>query len=116
VANPPYVPAAGGGERIAWCDGGPDGRSVIDPICRGASALLRDGGKLWMVHSELADVGRSLELLSIHGLEPEVVATTTHELGPITLARFDELVLAGRIAADAESEEISVIVAKKPAR
>lgn len=42
----------------AW-DAGPDGRLVLDPLCRVAPRLLTAGGTLLRVHSEPAGIERS---------------------------------------------------------
>ncbi|MFD6967945.1 methyltransferase [Streptomyces sp. NPDC059979] len=69
VANPPYVPAPGvrlpsrGPQRAR--DASPDGRRVIDRICANASALLRPGGVLLMVHSGMCGAEEREELVVI---------------------------------------------------
>lgn len=67
LANPPYVPAPGGGHRPrgaarAW-DAGRDGRLVLDRICREVPGLLRPGGVLLLVQSALSDPGATVGLL-----------------------------------------------------
>lgn len=55
ISNPPYVPAPcvrGAGDAVAW-DAGPDGRAVIDQLCRRAAGWLESGGVLLVVHSAL---------------------------------------------------------------
>lgn len=113
LANPPYVPTAEGTERTAWCDGGPDGRAVIDRICQRASGMLRVGGRLWMVHSSLANIPHSVAMLEAHGLECGIVDQRELELGPVSRARIDHLVSGGHIAAGDHHERLAVIVAKK---
>jgi release factor glutamine methyltransferase len=76
VCNPPYVPApphddepipATAGPVVAW-NAGPDGRLVLDPLCREAPHLLAPGGTLLLVHSEFSGVEDSLEALRTVGL------------------------------------------------
>ena len=66
ISNPPYLPVAGGRDRRlgsrAW-NGGIDGRSVIDRICRGAANHLAPRGEVLLVQSSLTRVGPTIELL-----------------------------------------------------
>ena len=71
LANPPYVPcaraSAATGKRRAW-DAGPDGRSVLDPLCAHAARLLAPNGTLLLVQSAVSGVDASLTRLRAGGL------------------------------------------------
>jgi release factor glutamine methyltransferase len=122
VANPPYVPTPSGGSRVvmpssagparAW-DAGLDGRTVLDPLCGSAAGLLTEGGRMLVVHSALAGVGRSLELLRSSGLDARVLASQRIPFGPVLAARADWLELTGMIEAGCRTEELVVIQADK---
>lgn len=112
LANPPYVPVPPGGELAPWCDGGFDGRSVIDRICIESASVLRPGGKLWLVQSSLADIDKSLELLFTAGFDPQIAATAQLALGPVSRARIDHLVAGGHIQPGDEEETLAVICAR----
>lgn len=112
LANPPYVPTPRGGEHASWCDGGPDGRTVINRICREAPGVLREGGKLWMVHSSLASIDATLTLLEWTGFTPKIVSRETLRLGPVSRARISHLRQHGHLAPGATHEELVVIEAR----
>lgn len=112
LANPPYVPTPPDRARAAWCDGGPDGRMVIDLICTQARRVLAAGGGLWMVHSSLANIRRSLWMLEMAGFDAEIVASEELELGPVSRSRRDYLTRSGYLAAGAQVEELVVIEAR----
>ncbi|WP_244178599.1 HemK2/MTQ2 family protein methyltransferase [Streptomyces rubellomurinus] len=90
TANPPYVPAArtrrGHGRGLAW-DAGPDGRLVLDRICREAPPRLARGGVLLVVQSSLADVPATLAALGAAGLRTAVTARRRQAFGPVMTAR-----------------------------
>ncbi|MBV2357192.1 methyltransferase [Streptomyces sp. J2-1] len=114
LANPPYVPAptAGGrgprGRARAW-DAGRDGREVLDRICREAPALLRPGGALLLVHSELSGPDRTLAALRSAGLTASVVDRRRIALGPVLRARAQWLRGRGLLADGGDREELVVI-------
>lgn len=112
LANPPYVPTPPEGAEAAWCDGGPDGRRVIDRICTQARRVLAAGGGLWMVHSSLADIPRSLNVLEMAGFDAEIVAREEVELGPVSLARHEYLTDGGFLAEATQVEQLVVIEAR----
>lgn len=112
LANPPYVPTPPDGETAAWCDGGPDGRLVIDRICSQTRRVLAMGGGLWMVHSSLADIPRSLSMLEMAGFDAEIVASEELELGPVSRARREYLTSGGFLAEHAQAERLVVIEAR----
>lgn len=111
LANPPYVPTPPGDKHANWCDGGPDGRSVIDQICIRAPSVLRERGKLWMVHSSLANDDRTLDLLEAQGFETRVAAHKQHPLGPVSLARIGYLLDNAHLLPGAQHETLVVIEA-----
>lgn len=123
VSNPPYVPTPSGGDMTwippsagparAW-NAGRDGRAVLDPLCHSAAALLADGGSLLMVHSALAGVERSLDLLRFNGLDANVVASQSIPFGPVLSARAAWFELTGQIEPGCRTEELMVIRADKP--
>jgi release factor glutamine methyltransferase len=123
VSNPPYVPTPSGGHlRLippsagparAW-NAGVDGRAVLDPLCVSAAGLLTDGGSLLVVHSALAGVERSLDLLRLNGLDANVVASQWIPFGPVLSARADWLELTGQIEPGCRTEQLVVIRADKP--
>lgn len=123
VSNPPYVPTPLSGDTAwippsagparAW-NAGLDGRAVLDPLCTSAADLLADGGSLLMVHSALAGVERSLDMLRVHGLDANVVASQCIPFGPVLSARAAWLEFTGQIEAGCRTEELMVIRADKP--
>lgn len=122
VCNPPYVPVAPGtsasvfvstGPMASW-DGGPDGRLVLDPLCRSAAALLAAGGSLFMVQSEFADVEQSVRLLRAGGLDADVYATQRIPFGPVLHMQAGWLRDTGRLIDARTEEELVVIRADKP--
>lgn len=119
VSNPPYVPAPGDvlptrGPARAW-DGGRDGRTVLDRICREAPARLAPGGRLLLVHSHVCGADRTLELLHEQGLHAEVLMRRELAFGPVMLRRARLLRDAGLVDADALHEELVVVRAVRPA-
>ena len=113
VTNPPYVPAPTDdlperGARRAW-DAGRDGRALIDPICDGAEVHLKPGGAILIIHSSLCGTDLTVDRLAAAGLEAEVVASERGPLGPLMLARVDQLE-ASRALEPGEREEDVVIV------
>ena len=112
VCNPPYVPDAdrlpARGRERAWA-AGRDGRAFLDRICRSASAQLRPGGRMLLVHSDLCGTERTLAQLRDSGLAAEVVAGERGPLGPLMRARADRLdLLAG------DEETVVVVRAHRP--
>lgn len=118
VSNPPYVPGAGegppaAGATRAW-DAGLDGRAIIDRICTEAPAMLRPGGVLMMIHSEVSGEARTLEMLAASGLDASVVARHLLPFGPVMKRRAPDLRAAGLISEDQDVEELVVIRAVAP--
>jgi release factor glutamine methyltransferase len=111
LANPPYLPgppAAPRGARRAW-EGGADGRSLIDRICRDAPAHLDAGGALLLVHSEVCDAAATLSALAAAGLRGDVVHRHRGGFGPLVRARRAQLEAAGRLRRGQTTEEVLVI-------
>ncbi|MFB7651562.1 MULTISPECIES: HemK2/MTQ2 family protein methyltransferase [unclassified Streptomyces] len=118
LANPPYVPAPGGGRRPrgaarAW-DAGHDGRLVLDRICREAPALLRPGGVLLLVQSGLSDPGRTVALLREAGLKASVVRRRRIAFGPVVRGRERWLRQRGLLSLAENEEELVVVRAELP--
>ncbi|MFG3042234.1 HemK2/MTQ2 family protein methyltransferase [Streptomyces sp. NPDC048330] len=116
VTNPPYVPAPvaalpARGPRRAW-DAGPDGRMVIDRICAHASALLRPGGVLLMVHSAMSRAEETLGRLTRAGLTAEITAKATVPWGPVLRSRRSWLAGQGLANVAEMREELVVIRAR----
>lgn len=115
LCNPPYVPAPT--ERLprhtrgrSW-DAGPDGRALVDRICREVFEVLRPGGVLLMSHTAVIDADLSLNLLSTQGFDAQVVLSRRVPFGPLMNERSDLLVAMGMIPLGERSEELVVIAA-----
>ncbi|MFD7842956.1 HemK2/MTQ2 family protein methyltransferase [Nocardia sp. NPDC059764] len=119
VCNPPYVPCQDGdppsGAARSW-DAGPDGRSVIDSLCRIAPELLSDTGTLLMVQSALSGIDSTLALLREAGLKAAAVARATIPFGPVLRSRAAWLARTGQIRPGQRDEELVVIRADRPRR
>jgi release factor glutamine methyltransferase len=117
LANPPYVPCpagrAGGGVRARGWDGGPDGRAVLDPLCRRVPGLLAPEGTLLLVHSAVSGPGRTEAMLREAGLKTAVVGRRTVPFGPVMRAQTGWLTTRGLIAPGQRSEELVVIRADR---
>src|SRR4051794_25962154 len=100
LANPPYLPGSSakphGGGR-AW-EGGLDGRTIIDRICRDAPSPLVPDGALLLVHSEVCDASVTLAALADAGLRAEIVCRRSGPLGPLMQARRAQLETTGRLS------------------
>ncbi len=118
VANPPYLPSPTGelpqhGLARAW-EAGADGRVFIDRICSRASAHLRPGGVMLLVHSSVCGEQATLSALSEQGLSVRVALRHHGGLGPILRARADWL-RGQRLLPHDDQEEMLVIRAQAPA-
>jgi release factor glutamine methyltransferase len=119
ATNPPYVPAptdelpSRGPER-AW-DAGRDGRALIDPICAAAPAHLAPGGVLLMIHSSLCGVEETVVALSAGGLAVDVPVRERGQLGPLMLARVEQLEASGALAPGERVEDLVIVRGRKPA-
>lgn len=119
VSNPPYVPSKDDalptrGAARAW-DGGRDGRSVVDRICDEAPARLRPGGRMLLVHSDVADPDRTVERLQRTGLDVAVVARRDVPYGPVMTRRAEHLRRARLIGDGPPVEQLVVIRASAAA-
>ena len=118
VTNPPYLPASSdtlptqGPERAL--DAGRDGRALIDPICDAAPAHLKPGGAVLIVHSSLCGTERTLQRLNGAGLDAGVVARDRGPLGPLMLARVEQLEASGALKPGERDEELVVIRGQRP--
>src|SRR5207248_6914951 len=111
LSNPPYLPVRPGMRRLgsaAW-DGGPDGRHVLDRICRAAAAHLTPGGELVLVQSSLARIGPTMEGLEGAGLDVQILATHTGPLGALAREAAAHMVAAGLLEAMPADEQIVVL-------
>ncbi|MGC9496054.1 HemK2/MTQ2 family protein methyltransferase [Streptomyces sp. WG7] len=118
LANPPYVPAPGGGRRPrgaarAW-DAGHDGRLVLDRICREVPGLLRPGGVLLLVQSALSDPERTVGLLRGAGLKAAVTRRQRIAFGPVVRGRERWLRQRGLLSLAENEEELVVVRAELP--
>ncbi|MDG9727499.1 MULTISPECIES: HemK2/MTQ2 family protein methyltransferase [unclassified Streptomyces] len=118
LANPPYVPAPGGGRRPrgaarAW-DAGHDGRLVLDRICRELPALLRPGGVLLLVQSALSEPERTVGHLRAAGLKAAVTRRQRIAFGPVVRGREPWLRQRGLLAPADDEEELVVVRAELP--
>lgn len=118
ISNPPYVPAPDHelprrGRARAW-DGGPDGRDVVDRVCRSAARSLRPRGVLLMVHSELCDTETTLRQLRRAGLRATVSDRELIPFGPVLRSRLEWLRRRGLVAESQDKEELVVIRAERP--
>ena len=113
VTNPPYVPAPTDdlpdrGARRAW-DAGRDGRALIDPICDAAAAHLEPGGAILIVHSSLCGTDLTVHRLRAAGLEADVVARERGPLGPLMLARVEQLEASGALKPGEREEDVVIV-------
>jgi release factor glutamine methyltransferase len=119
ATNPPYVPAiddtlpTSGPER-AW-DAGRDGRALIDPICDAAADHLMPGGAILIIHSSLCGTGATVDRLSATGLEADVPFRSRGPLGPLMLARVEQLEAGGALKPGEREEDIVIVRGRKPA-
>jgi release factor glutamine methyltransferase len=119
ATNPPYVPAADdtlptSGPERGW-DAGRDGRALIDPICDGAADHLHPGGALLIIHSSLCGVDETIARLSASGLEADVPFRERGPLGPLMLARVDQLEASGALKPGEREEDVVIVRGRKPA-
>ncbi|MER7666855.1 HemK2/MTQ2 family protein methyltransferase [Kitasatospora sp. NPDC096128] len=114
TANPPYVPTTSGrapsrrGAALAW-DAGPDGRLLLDRICRTVPRALAVRGVLLVVQSALADVPATLAQLRAAGLSSSVVARRRQPFGPVMTQRAALFERLGLIGPGQRDEELVVV-------
>lgn len=112
LSNPPYVPVDGEGKDPRW-DAGPDGRSVLDPLCDSLPTLLSPDGFALLVHSEFTGVEETLERVHAAGLAGSVVARERIPFGPVLQSRLSYLQEVELAQSGADSEEVVVIRAAR---
>ncbi|MFE1316178.1 methyltransferase [Kitasatospora phosalacinea] len=113
LSNPPYVPAphpgpAPRGPARAW-DAGPDGRLLLDRLCRRVAPLLAPGGVLLLVQSSLARPDATVRQLRAAGLRTSVVARRLQGFGPVMTARAPWFERTGLIEPGVRTEELVVV-------
>ncbi|WP_310794767.1 HemK2/MTQ2 family protein methyltransferase [Streptomyces sp. TLI_171] len=113
LSNPPYVPtdpaaAPHGGLARAW-DAGPDGRLLLDRLCRQVPPLLAPGGVLLLVQSSLARPAATVRQLRAAGLRAAVVARRLQGFGPVMTARAPWFERAGLIEPGVRTEDLVVV-------
>jgi release factor glutamine methyltransferase len=118
VTNPPYVPALSDrlpkrGPERAW-DAGRDGRALIDPICDAAADHLAPGGALLMIHSSLCGTDETVQRLARTGLEVDVPVRERGPLGPLMLARVEQLEASGALKPGEREEDVVIVRGRKP--
>jgi release factor glutamine methyltransferase len=119
ATNPPYVPAADdtlptSGPERAW-DAGRDGRALIDPICDAAADHLNPGGAILIIHSSLCGTEATVERLAGHGLEVDVPLRERGPLGPLMLARVEQLEASGALKPGEREEELVIVRGRRGA-
>lgn len=118
ATNPPYVPAAGDtlptrGAARAW-DAGHDGRALIDPICDAAADHLAPGGAILIIHSSLCGVGATVARLERTGLSVDIPVRRRGPLGPLMVARVDQLEASGALRPGEREEELVIVRGRAP--
>ncbi|MFB7945781.1 methyltransferase [Kitasatospora phosalacinea] len=113
LSNPPYVPAphpgpAPRGPARAW-DAGPDGRLLLDRLCRRVAPLLAPGGVLLLVQSSLTRPDATVRQLRAAGLRTSVVARRLQGFGPVMTARAPWFERTGLIEPGVRTEELVVV-------
>jgi release factor glutamine methyltransferase len=118
ATNPPYVPAPAdtlptSGPERAW-DAGRDGRALIDPICDAAAGHLRPGGAILIVHSSLCGTCETVARLERGGLAADVPVRRRGSLGPLMLARVEQLEASGALRPGEREEEVVIVRGRRP--
>lgn len=97
LANPPYLPAVGGGPIDERWDAGPDGRAVLDRIIDEAGAHLAPEGRLVLMQSALADVAATTTRLIANEFHISRSVERHGAFGPIVTARRESLIRCGAL-------------------
>jgi release factor glutamine methyltransferase len=118
ATNPPYVPAStddlpNRGASRAW-EGGRGGRALIDPICDGAPDHLSPGGVILMIHSSLCGTDETVGRLEASGLFVDVPVRERGPLGPLMLARVEQLEASGALEPGVREEELVIVRGRRP--
>ncbi len=98
VANPPQfatVAPSYPGRPPTWSQGGPDGRSVMDPLLRGLRRHLVPGGHAILVQNAFLGMAATAQLLAEQGLAMRRVASALMPLAPEKRAVMTPAVLDG---------------------
>ncbi len=109
LSNPPYVPDNGQSNEDPRWDAGPDGRSVLDPLCDSLPQLLSPRGFALLVHSEFTGVDETLERVRAAGLSGSVVARERIPFGPVLQRRLSYLQEVELAQQGIDTEEVVVI-------
>lgn len=109
LSNPPYVPDDGRGSEDPRWDAGPDGRSVLDPLCDSLPRLLSPRGFALLVHSEFTGVDETLERVRAAGLSGSVVARERIPFGRVLQSRLSYLQEVELAQQGIDTEEVVVI-------
>lgn len=75
IFNPPYLPSSSLSQDdliLRACEGGPDGRVVVDAFLDELPSHLEPGGEVYLVQSSLSDAGRTEERLRKLGFELDI--------------------------------------------
>src|SRR4051794_34820325 len=115
TANPPHIPLPPDGaparhERA--CNGGSDGREVIDRLIDGLPEHLTDDGCVLIVQSSVTGTAETLERLRAVGLDPVIVQRRRGPLGPVLRGRVDYLIKEGLIRGPRLQEDLLVVRAQ----
>nr|WP_225851181.1 HemK2/MTQ2 family protein methyltransferase [Streptomyces sp. HPF1205] len=116
LSNPPYVPTPGGrGARraVRTCDGGADGRELVDRLCARSRQVLKPRGVLLMTHSALCGVGTTLTRLTEAGFRCSVTDRAFVPFGPVLTERLPWLRAQGLVAQGQDAEELVVVRAER---
>lgn len=113
VSNPPYVPSPverlpDHGVARAW-DAGPQGRALLDRLCRDVPAVLAPGGTVLLVQSALCGVAATCAALERGGLRARVVERLRQPFGPVMRARAAWFEREGLIGPGQRDEELVVV-------
>jgi release factor glutamine methyltransferase len=114
-ANPPYLPSPDplpSRGRARHTEAGPCGRALLDRLIAQAPGHLRPGGVLVVTHSSVNGEVETLERMAAVGLEPEVLERRRGPLGPMLMARRDELEARGLIGPGQSDEDLLIIAGR----
>lgn len=111
ASNPPYLPSGDDapvrGAARAW-EAGNDGRALLDRLIDGASAHLRPGGSLLILHSSVCGLETTEERIHDAGLQPALLVRERGPLGPLLAARATTLEARGLLAPGDREEDIAI--------
>lgn len=87
ISNPPMTPSPNPLPRFTW--GGPDGRTVLDGVIKGASGHLNPGGRLIIPSVSLIGIGKTASMLEELGFSVRMLGYDTHPFGKTLLSLKD---------------------------